>query len=133
MLNTRKLFYLVILFMSCNTIISNNSIYGQWIGKYNNHEFIIIFRDNNECFMKYFNNDTNRYVVINGDYELDFSKNPIPLKIKNIQEMKHPLYSIIEYISNNSIKISKFYSKWKLSPVSFKVNETLILNRVSIK
>ena len=110
--------------ISCNS--NDLDITGQWQGIHNNQKIIIVFLNNSEC--KILIDGKNNFV--HGNYYIDFTKKPIPLTIKNIKEIDHPLHSIIKFINKNSIKMSKFSKRWKLRPTSFDQNKHFILNRI---
>ena len=50
---------------------------------------------------------------LNGNFEIDFSKTPIPLSIKNISNLDYTIHTIIEFKNENELKLGdpkfKFY------------------------
>ena len=89
---------LCLLFLvSCNKLSENSSICGNWDGIYNCHEISFVFNCLNKCTLKYLNNKSNKIEVINGNYELDFSKKPTLLSIRNISQLNYSIYTIIEF------------------------------------
>ena len=63
-------------------------------------------------------------------YELNILKRPIPLSIHNIAQLNHPLHTIIEFISDDSIRIAEFSPKLKLRPISFVTGNELHFKRI---
>lgn len=117
--------------ISCNNINKDSEILGYWKGSYNNREFSIIFNPGNKCDLTYFDDHTNTLQKVNGIYELDFSKKPVPLSIRKIPQLSYPLHTIIEFINDDSIRIALFSPKWRLRPVSFENGKTINLKRIS--
>jgi hypothetical protein len=67
--------------------------------------------------------------ILKGNFEINFSKAPLLLTIRNIQELNHPLHTIIEFAGNNSIRIAEFATCWRLRPISFDQDTSIILER----
>ena len=99
---------LFLLVVSCNNLNINANIYGNWEGIYNEQELSFVFNPDKICVLKFVDKQSNLVEAINGEYELDFSKKPIPLTIRNIPQLAHPLYTIVEFISDDSIRMAKF-------------------------
>jgi hypothetical protein len=125
------LFILLLLSVSsCNNFNANIDIIGRWEGIYNDNELSFVFNNDNTCVLKYYNKKSNKLETIKGNYELDISKKPISLSIRNIPQLNHPLYSIIEFNGNNFIKIAEFSPKWRLRPIAFDSEKSINLKRV---
>ena len=71
--------------------------------------------------------------TIKGNFEIDFSKFPIPLSVRNIPELKHSLYTIVEFVDIDSIKIANFSPRWRFRPISFNRNTSIHLKRFNKK
>ena len=129
--NRIVLFVLILLLLaSCNNSYERANIHGNWIGSFNDHELLFIFRKDSTCFLKFFNEQSNAYDSINGNYELDYSKKPIPLSIQNIPELSYSLHTIIKFIEHDSVRIAEFSSRWRLRPITFDADKTMNLKRV---
>lgn len=126
-------FTLLSLFVvSCININSTTDIYGVWKGNYNNNELSFVLKKDNTCVLKYFNTKTNKLEVVEGIFELDISKKPVPLSIRNISQLNYSLHTIIEFISDDSIRIAEFSPKWRLRPISFLPEKTIGLKRFQL-
>lgn len=121
------------LFISCTNLNTDADIYGGWSSNFNNHEFVVVFKNDKTCMLRYFNKESNKFETISGNYELDFSKKPIPLSIRNIPELNHPLHTIIKFVNDDSILMAEFSSKWRLRPISFEIGKTIKLSRIPSK
>ena len=125
------LFILLVLFVvSCNNLYTASNIHGNWKGSYYGHELSFVFKRDSTCVVTYFEKQLNKFETINGNYELDFSKTPIPLSIRNIPQLNHPLHTIIEFICDDSIRIADFSPKWRLRPISFVAGKVINLKRI---
>jgi hypothetical protein len=101
------------------------------MGIYNDHESSFVFKSDSTCVFNFFDKQSNEFKTINGIYELDFSKKPIPLSIRKIPQLNNPLFTIIEFINVDSIRIAEFSPKWRLRPVSFENEKTISLFRIT--
>lgn len=117
-------------FSACNNSRTNANIYGNWKGSHNDHEIIFVFKNDSTCVLTLFNRQSNKLDTIKGIYDLDFSKKPIPLSIKKIPKLNHQLYTIVQFINNNSIRIAEFSPKWRLRPISFVNGKSINLKRI---
>ncbi len=132
--NRKIVFTLLILFVvACNNLNTSSNIYGNWKGSYNDHKLSFVFKRDSTCVITYFEKQSNKFKTINGNYELDFSKTPIPLSIRNIPQLNHPLHTIIEFIYVDKIRIADFAPKWRLRPISFVPGKVINLERLTKK
>ena len=132
-----SIFYLFISFSLMMVILFSNSeskikddLYGRWEGSTSNRFLSFIFNSDETCTLTLLNTTVNKREMVSGVYELDFSKKPITLSIKNIPQLGHPMHTIIEYVNGDSIRIAEFSPKWRLRPVSFDPGKMLGLKRV---
>ena len=102
-LNIYNLFILLCLFLvSCTNLNKDASIYGKWQGVDNDKELSFIFNSDRTCVLKFVDKELNMIDQINGKYELDFSKKPTALTIRNIPQLSHRLHTIVEFIGVDS-------------------------------
>jgi hypothetical protein len=120
-----------LLVVSCNNSNTDENIYGNWKGIYNDHEISFVFKSDSTCVFNFFDQKSNKFITINGIYELDFSKKPIPLSIRKVPQLNNPLFTIIELINVDSIRIAEFSPKWRLRPISFENGKTINLIRIN--
>ena len=93
-----KLILLIIslsIHLSCGVGTGYEDIYGDWEGESQEEKIIISFSSENKSVLSFNNKESNTVEVLHGNYEIDFSKRPIPLSINNIQELNHSLHTII--------------------------------------
>ena len=134
-------FYSKVLFDG-NDLLLKKNIYKAWkeiciskrllslklsISIFNNNLFI--FYEDSTCLVILFDEDSDSIRQITGDYELNHTKNPILLNIKNIPELPYPLYSILHFINNDLIKLSKFSPQWRVRPIAFDYKSDILLKR----
>ena len=69
-------------------------------------------------------------IKLRGEYEVDFSKTPTPLSIRNIPSLQHPLHTIIQFDGADVLRIGRFAPRWRLRPIAFESSaETLVVRR----
>lgn len=126
-----KLIFLVItiFFSGCNYPIEKN-IYGDWGGKIFNDSVNFTFNVDSTCTIKFYKNNESKPYVINGLFDVSFYKYPSTINITNIEDHDYNLYSIFE-LNNNLLSIAYFSTKWKLRPISFQPQNTMLLERNS--
>ena len=123
--------YLIMLFnLSCSCIYKVEDIYGLWKGNNNNNEIVLKFMSGGKCSLIISDITLSTAKSYDGNFEINFSKKPIPISINNIQQYDSSLYTILEFIGENEIKIEKFSDRWKLRPVSFNNQTAITLKRV---
>ncbi len=126
------LFIISAVSISCRNSFQDVSLSGKWVGIYKNNEVVVIFKDSSICTAIYFNNEMGRNDTIHGNYQLQLSKTPIPLSITRIKELNHSMHTIIEFLDKNTIRMATFSPKWRLRPITFESDNTIILERESI-
>lgn len=105
-------------------------IYGVWEGVYQGDELSFTFNTDGTCLLSFNDNVTGETEEIRGTFELNLSKNPIPLSINNIPQITNGLYTIIEFTDEDSLKIADFSPRWRLRPLSFESGTYMRLKRV---
>lgn len=119
-----------ILFVSCGKIHTEADIQGNWQGTYEGKDILFVFNTDKTCVLKFVDKQSNTTDIINGNYELDLSKKPIPMSIRNIPQLNYPLHTIIEFIGDDSIRIADFSPRWRLRPISFSNGKVMNLVRI---
>ena len=66
---------------------------------------------------------------LTGDYEANFSKAPVPLSIRNVPQLPHPLHTVIQFRGPDSIRMGSFAPRWRLRPISFDPTTQILLER----
>ena len=126
-----SVFFVIILTVYFLTKNGENeiNIEGFWQGQSQTQQMICVFNTDQSCSITLIDLNTNTKIEINGDYELDLTKKPIPMSIKNISELNHSLYAIIKPKGENQFAITAFSSKWRLMPITFNQENTITLTR----
>ena len=130
-ISNRVFLFIPLFLFFCNNLNKDSNIYGKWESSYNDQKLTFVFNNDKTCIFKYFNKKLNKYEIINGNFKLDFSKNPISLSIRNIPQLNHSLHTIVKFIGEDIIRITGFSSKWRLRPISFEPKKTIELKRIS--
>jgi len=117
-------------FLSCKDALSEQNIYGEWKGSFQNNELFIRFDRGNSCELLFRDEFSGTTKIINGTFVLDFSKAPIPLSIENIPQRNNPLHSILEFIDADSIRIATFSMRRKLRPIFFDKSNSINLKKM---
>ncbi len=110
-----------------------NGIIGEWVEIENNNKFTFYFMGGNRFEIIINNNDGKRYSTHKGNYFIDNKKLPNTIDLRNISNYTGPLFGILKIIDSNTIQISKFSNKWRLRPLSFDKNSTLLFHRKTTK
>ena len=121
---------IIIIFFSCSKLYDESDLYGVWKGQYLNKELTFTFNIDRSFELSIKDTITDSVVVLNGIYELNPSKNPIPLSLKKIPQLNHPLHTIIEFMSYNFIKIGEFSPIWRLRNISLDSDNNYVLKRI---
>lgn len=127
---------ILVLIVSTFLIISHvqvpheKDIYGVWKGKHQGRQLLFRFNSDKTCVLSFEDNMSDTPVVLSGNFEVDLFKKPIPLTIRNIPQLDHSLNTIIQFIGDDSIRIAYFAPRrWRLRPISFDRNTSMILRR----
>jgi len=123
-----SLFLFVVVFISREQT-NQNIIYGDWVGQIGNNNISLTFNKDKTCEFFIYNVIHQDSIKIKGDFEIDFSKSPIPLSIKNISNLDHPLHTILSFKNNNELRLGDFGKRWRLRPIAFNYNKNIMLKK----
>jgi hypothetical protein len=108
---------------------NEQSIYGVWYGEHNNYKLKFHFDEDQTCVLSFKDKESGVAETFSGNYEIDFTKEPVTLSIRKIPKLNYPLHTIIDFINDDSIKVANFSMRWRLRPVSFIPKKSMILQR----
>ena len=108
---------------------SRDNLFGVWEGEYNGKKYKFKFNNDNSFVLSLMDIPSSVTEILKGEYEVDFSKRTIPLTLKSISKLNHPLYTIIEFLDKDTIRLADFAPRWKIRPISFNYHEIIYLNR----
>ncbi len=115
---------------SCIELPREKDIYGVWEGKFREMELTFTFNADGTCLLTFKDSSSGETNDLSGTYEVDLSKNPIPLSIRNIPQFSHGLYTIIQFTNDGSLVIADFAPRWRLRPISFEDDTSMTLRWV---
>lgn len=110
-------------------VLGEKDIYGAWRGECRGKELMFEFGSDKTCALSFKDKTSGSTETINGNFEMQFSKKPVPLTIRNIPQLGRPLHTIVEFTGNKSIKIAPFADRWRLRPISFDPEASMNLRR----
>ncbi len=115
--------------ISACTTYSEKDLYGTWASKSEETEIVITFNQDSTWEYVYNDNTGSKAIQLTGDYEVNFSKQPIPLTIRNIPQLNHPLHTIIQFRKPDVLRMAEFAPRWRIRPISFNRETEIILKR----
>ena len=117
--------------ISCGKTPCQEDIYGIWKGEFQDKELLFTFNSDQTCVLSFTNKESDTVEILNGNFEIDLSKKPISLSVKNIPQLNHPLHTIVEFIGDSSIRLAGFTPNRRVRPISFGRDKSIKLNRVN--
>lgn len=130
--NILTLFLSTFIIFSCGKMISQEAIYGVWKGELQEKELLFQFKSDKTCVLSFRDKVSGSIEIVNGNFEMDFSKKPIPLTIRSIPQLNHPLHTIVEFNGTDTIQLANFAPRWRLRPISFDRNTSMRLKRNAV-
>jgi hypothetical protein len=121
------------LFLSCGRTQEQKDIWGVWSGSSQGEQLAFEFRPDGKCLLTFVNEASGDTNTLHGRYKLDFTKQPVPISIRGIKEIPDALHAIVDFQNDGTIRFSQFSTRWRLRPVSFESDKTLILRRAVAK
>lgn len=107
-----------------------DDLVGSWEGKLNGRDIVLEFEKNMDFRMKMINKTKDDSNVSKGIYNVNFLKNPIPLSIYKIDNLSHPLHTIIKFNDLNSITLARISLREKLRRVNFDKSTNIHFKRI---
>ena len=108
-------------------MLDEEFLFGVWVGEKDGVEIVLKF--NRDSTSEIMFRDGSNVTKLTGYFQVDLSKRPIPLTIRNIPNLNHPLHTIIQFKELDLIRISKFAPRLKLRPIGFNRETEIYLRR----
>lgn len=124
--------YFTFFVFSCHKLRTEAYTRGMWKGSCFDQELTMMFHVGKRVVLTYLDKQSNQPQKENGNFELYFSKKPIPLSIQNIPQLNYQPHTIIEFIGKDSIQLSRFSTRWRLRPISFESGRTINQKRTHL-
>lgn len=107
-----------------------DDLIGSWEGQLNGEDIVLEFEKNMDFRMKMINKAKGDSNVLKGIYNVNFLKKPIPLSIYKIDNLSHPLHTIIKFNDLNSITLARISMREKLRYVNFDKSTNIHFKRI---
>ena len=78
---------------------------GTWEGEDGGEKIQFVFQKDGTC--EFVSKKGGEVFQMNGECQFDFSKRPIPLMMRNIPQLNHPVHTIVEFESADEIRIGE--------------------------
>jgi len=117
---------------SCAEAPQQEWVCGVWKGETRGKELLFTFNADGTCELVFTDTASGAAERISGRFEMDFSKKPVPLTIRNIPQLTHPLHTIIAFVGKDSMRIAQFAVRWRLRPIAFNVGSDMLLKRTGM-
>jgi hypothetical protein len=120
-----------ILLSGCGSPAESLQLTGVWAGEHDGRSLRFEFRPDYGCILHFTDVTTGDVVSLKGRYELDLTKRPVPLTIRGMAQLDHPLHTIVAFTDPDTIVMGKFSKRWRLRPVAFQEGAAISLVRSS--
>ena len=115
--------------LSCSNAFTARDLVGTWQGEGQQISAVVFtFKEDGTFLFEYVDSEAISH-SLSGDYEADFTKSPVPLSLRSIAELSHPLHTVIQFTGPNSLRMGGFAHRWKVRPITFDPASTVLLER----
>lgn len=115
--------------VSCSQVYSTRDLVGTWKGSTAEWSSVILrFDQDGSVYLQYVDRQETVHTVT-GQFEVDFSKTPVPLSIRKIPQLPHSLHTVIQFNGPRYLRIAGFAPRWRLRPISFDPAREILLER----
>jgi len=105
--------------------VNSEDFLGVWQGRVNNEQEVeFIFSNNNKCRVSGLNYMGEHFYA---KCSINTKKDIVTLTISKISSGLESLYSIMEFIGLDRIRIASFSQKWRTMPIMFNKNTDIVL------
>ena len=105
--------------LACDRPYEPKDLVGTWEGASEEMSSVVVSFAADGGFRLEYADQQEEVHSLTGDYEADFSKLPVPLSIRKIPQLPHPLHTIIQFREADSLRMSPCAHRWRLRPISF--------------
>ena len=117
--------------LACSRAHGTEDLIGRWEGESRGLSAVVVRFAKDGTFELEYRDREGTEVRFTGDYEVDFSKTPVPLSLRNIPRLPHPLHTIIRYEAPDSLRMGRLAHRWRLRPITFEPATEILLVRSS--
>ena len=115
--------------LACSRAYGPEDLIGTWEGASKEMSSVVVsFAADGRCRLEYVDPQGEIH-CLTGDYEADFSKAPVPLSIRNIPRLPHPLHTILRVEGPDSLRMGGLAPRWRLRPIAFEPATEILLVR----
>lgn len=115
--------------LSCSNAYAPRDLIGIWQGESSQMSAVVVKFEGNGTFHFRYVDPNGAAHSLTGKYEVDFSKSPVPLSLRSIPQLPHPLHTIIQFRGPDSLRMGGFARRWRLRPISFNPANDILLER----
>jgi hypothetical protein len=112
-----------------NCTSGQTPLYGVWSGELEGRQLTMAVKPDGTCTISFKDQASGAVETLSGTFETDFSKRPVPLSIRNIPSLDHPLHTILEFSGRKTIRMAPYARRWRLRPVWFDTNRSVTLTK----
>ena len=117
--------------LACTPASGPEELIGTWDGASRTLKAVVVHFAADGASRLQFEDPQGQVVRLNGDYEVNFSKQPVPLSIRNIPQLPHPLHTILRYDGPDNLRMGVLAPRWRLRPITFVPKTEILLERRS--
>ena len=107
-----------------------SDIHGVWEGRQHGKILRLTFRFDGWCILELRDPLTGDRARHEGRFDLQVSKSPATLSIRNLSRLDHALHTAIEFVSRDVMRIESFARSWRLRPLAFRSESSVLLYRI---
>jgi len=115
-----------------NNIFSNHDLIGSWYSNLDNNEIKLLFNFDNSFSLSLINKiNSDSSSSYKGFYTTDFNKSPVSLDLKKIKDINYSMFTVLNFINKDSIRMAFFSLNKKTRDISLSDNNSFGLRKVS--
>ena len=115
--------------LACSPPHGPKDLIGTWEGASKEMSSVVVSFEADGRYRLEYVDQREEVHILRGHFEANFSKTPVPLTIRNIPQLPHPLHTIIQFRGADSLLMGSFAPRWRLRPISFDPATQILLER----